>query len=181
MKLLLDTGVLGQVCHPRKHDDVRAWLQRAVRTHAAIVSEFADYELRRPPRCPGQSIAKTVATNRGVRHGMTAALRVPERARMTRRRYTEEAMPMTVRGHVRSGRLVVDVPTDLPEGSEVELTTGLVRSDPVRDALAAAPAGPSLTPEEQARLEAIAARGAVGAVPHDEIMRRLEERQRREP
>jgi predicted nucleic acid-binding protein len=47
MRLLLDTGVLGQVCHPRKHDDVRAWLQRAVRVHAAIVSEFADYELRR--------------------------------------------------------------------------------------------------------------------------------------
>ena len=30
---------------------------------------------------------------------------------------------MTVPGHVRSGRLVVDVPTDLPEGSEVELVT----------------------------------------------------------
>jgi hypothetical protein len=30
---------------------------------------------------------------------------------------------MTVRGHVRSGRLVVDTPTDLPEGSEVELVT----------------------------------------------------------
>jgi hypothetical protein len=41
-------------------------------------------------------------------------------------------MPMTVRGHVRSGRLVVDVPTDLPEGSEVELLTGRVKSDPVR-------------------------------------------------
>ena len=27
---------------------------------------------------------------------------------------------MTVRGHVTNGRLVVDVPTDLPEGSEVE-------------------------------------------------------------
>ena len=88
---------------------------------------------------------------------------------------------MTVRGHVRSGRLVVDVPTDLPEGSEVELTTGQVRSDPVREALAAAPAGPPLTPEEQARVEAIAARGAAGGVAHHEIMRRLEERQRREP
>jgi hypothetical protein len=30
---------------------------------------------------------------------------------------------MTVRGHVKSGRLVVDVPTDLPEGTEVELVT----------------------------------------------------------
>ena len=28
---------------------------------------------------------------------------------------------MTVRGHVISGRLVVDVPTDLPEGTVVEL------------------------------------------------------------
>jgi hypothetical protein len=32
-------------------------------------------------------------------------------------------MAMTVRGHVTNGRLVVDVPTDLPEGSEVELVT----------------------------------------------------------
>jgi hypothetical protein len=30
---------------------------------------------------------------------------------------------MTVRGHVTNGRLVVDVPTDLPEGTEVELVT----------------------------------------------------------
>jgi hypothetical protein len=28
---------------------------------------------------------------------------------------------MTVRGHVTNGRLVVDAPTDLPEGTEVEL------------------------------------------------------------
>jgi hypothetical protein len=90
-------------------------------------------------------------------------------------------MPMTVRGHVRSGGLVVDVPTDLPEGSEVELVKGMVRSDPVREALANAPAGPPLTTEEQSRLEAVAARGPVGAVPHDEIMRRLEERPRRAP
>jgi hypothetical protein len=32
-------------------------------------------------------------------------------------------MPMTVRGHVISGRLVVDVPTDLPDGTEVELVS----------------------------------------------------------
>ena len=30
---------------------------------------------------------------------------------------------MTVRGHVTNGRLVVDVPTDLPEGTEVELVS----------------------------------------------------------
>lgn len=28
---------------------------------------------------------------------------------------------MTLKGHVKSGRLIVDVPTDLPEGTEVEL------------------------------------------------------------
>ena len=47
MNLLLDTGVLGQTCHPRKHAEVRAWFRRAVREHTFIVSELADYELRR--------------------------------------------------------------------------------------------------------------------------------------
>jgi predicted nucleic acid-binding protein len=47
VKLLLDTGVLGQVCHPRKHHDVRSWFRRAVREHEFLISEVADYELRR--------------------------------------------------------------------------------------------------------------------------------------
>jgi predicted nucleic acid-binding protein len=47
VRLLLDTGVLGQIVHPRKHDDVRAWLRGAVRTHVVMISELADYELRR--------------------------------------------------------------------------------------------------------------------------------------
>jgi predicted nucleic acid-binding protein len=47
VKLLLDTGVLGQICHPRKHVDVRSWFRRAIREHAFLVSELADYELRR--------------------------------------------------------------------------------------------------------------------------------------
>jgi predicted nucleic acid-binding protein len=47
VKLLLDTGVLGQICHPRKHADVRAWFRAAVRAHAFLLSEVADYELRR--------------------------------------------------------------------------------------------------------------------------------------
>ena len=34
---------------------------------------------------------------------------------------------MTVRGHVTNGRLVVDVPTDLPEGTEVELVSAIDR------------------------------------------------------
>jgi len=61
---------------------------------------------------------------------------------------------MTVRGHVTNGRLVVDVPTDLPEGTEVDLVA-------VTDAVeVAAPAdGPldiigyveRMTPEERAQ------------------------------
>ena len=47
MKLLLDTGVLGQICHPRKHPEVRAWFRQAVQEHALLISEVADYELRR--------------------------------------------------------------------------------------------------------------------------------------
>lgn len=47
MRLLLDTSVLGRVCHPRKHLDVRAWFLRAALDHEMLLSEVADYELRR--------------------------------------------------------------------------------------------------------------------------------------
>ena len=47
MKLLLDTGVVGQICHPRKHEDVRGWFAAAVSQHDFLISEVADYELRR--------------------------------------------------------------------------------------------------------------------------------------
>lgn len=47
MRILLDTGVLGQVCHPRKYGEVRSWFRRAVAEHEILLSEFADYELRR--------------------------------------------------------------------------------------------------------------------------------------
>ncbi len=47
MKLLLDTGVLGFLCHPRKHEDVREWLWDAIVLHELRVPEVADYELRR--------------------------------------------------------------------------------------------------------------------------------------
>ena len=47
MRLLLDTGVLGQICHPRKHLDVRIWFGQAVYEHDMLLSEVADYELRR--------------------------------------------------------------------------------------------------------------------------------------
>jgi predicted nucleic acid-binding protein len=44
---LLDTGLLGQICHPRKHADVRSWFRDRIAVHAFLVSELADYELRR--------------------------------------------------------------------------------------------------------------------------------------
>lgn len=47
MKLILDTGILGQVVHPRKHREVRQWLADAVLEHDVLVSEVCDYELRR--------------------------------------------------------------------------------------------------------------------------------------
>jgi predicted nucleic acid-binding protein len=47
MKLLLDTGVVGQICHPRKHENVRRWFANAVDQHDFLISEVADYELRR--------------------------------------------------------------------------------------------------------------------------------------
>lgn len=47
MRLLLDTGVVGQICHPRKHQDVRRWFVAAVSQHDFLISEVADYELRR--------------------------------------------------------------------------------------------------------------------------------------
>jgi predicted nucleic acid-binding protein len=47
VKLLLDTGVLGQVCHPRRYHDVRAWCRQAATAHEVLIPEVADYELRR--------------------------------------------------------------------------------------------------------------------------------------
>jgi toxin FitB len=47
VRLLLDTAVVGEICHPRKYDDVRAWFGRAASAHEILLSEVADYELRR--------------------------------------------------------------------------------------------------------------------------------------
>jgi predicted nucleic acid-binding protein len=47
VRLLLDTAVVGEICHPRKYDDVRAWFARAAAAHEILLSEVADYELRR--------------------------------------------------------------------------------------------------------------------------------------
>jgi len=48
---MLDTGVLGAICHPRKHRDVQAWFRSLLahrpRPHDFLLPEIADYELRR--------------------------------------------------------------------------------------------------------------------------------------
>jgi hypothetical protein len=53
-----------------------------------------------------------------------------------------------LKAHVRGGRLVLDEPTDLPEGTEVELT--IVEDD-------------DFTPEERARLDAALERSVAQA------------------
>ena len=47
MKLLLDSNVIGKICHPTKHQDVRVWFGAAVREHEVLLPEVGDYELRR--------------------------------------------------------------------------------------------------------------------------------------
>lgn len=47
MRIVLDTGILGQVVHPRRYTEVREWLGRVVAAHEVLVSEVCDYELRR--------------------------------------------------------------------------------------------------------------------------------------
>ena len=47
MRLILDTGVLGRVVHPRKHAEAKQWLAVVVGAHEVLVSEVCDYELRR--------------------------------------------------------------------------------------------------------------------------------------
>jgi len=68
-----------------------------------------------------------------------------------------------LRGHVESGRIVLDEPMDLPDGTEVEIA---VADDD------------EMTPEERAEIEASidvgleqAARGEL--MPADEVLRRL--------
>ena len=60
---------------------------------------------------------------------------------------------MNVRARVRNGRLIVDEPTDLPDGTEVEL----IAVGPVESALAAArPSDEPLSADEAAELAELA-------------------------
>jgi hypothetical protein len=69
---------------------------------------------------------------------------------------------LTVRARVRNGRLVLDEPTDLPEGAEVQLEA--ISDDPPWD----------LTPEQRAELKArISGADRGESVPAAEIFARL--------
>jgi predicted nucleic acid-binding protein len=46
--IVLDTGPLGKIAHPRPNQEIAAWLNRVVASGAlVIIPEIADYELRR--------------------------------------------------------------------------------------------------------------------------------------
>jgi hypothetical protein len=71
-----------------------------------------------------------------------------------------------LRGHVESGRIIVDEPMDLPDGTEVEIA---VADDD------------DMTPEERAELDASIDRGLEQAargegIPAEEMLRRLRAR-----
>ena len=45
--ILLDTGPLGKIAHPRPNPEAAAWLKRVVASGALVIlPEIADYELR---------------------------------------------------------------------------------------------------------------------------------------
>ena len=72
-------------------------------------------------------------------------------------------MSMTVRARVRNGRLTLDEPTDLPEGTEVELVAMDADEEPW-----------DLSPEQEAELtDRMAGAERVELVPADEVFARL--------
>lgn len=74
-------------------------------------------------------------------------------------------MAMTVRARVRNGRLIVDEPTDLPEGTELEL----VATPPDEDW--------ELTPEQAAELrESIAQADRGELIRGEDVLRELRSR-----
>jgi hypothetical protein len=79
-------------------------------------------------------------------------------------------MVIHVRAHVRNGRLVVDEPTDLPDGTEIDLAG---EPPDVSDVLAGKRQAPAadepLSPEESEKLRAAASGPRVS---HDEVKRK---------
>jgi hypothetical protein len=50
VRLLLDTAVVGEICHPRKYDDVRAWFARAAAAHENVTVRGRHSTRRSPAR-----------------------------------------------------------------------------------------------------------------------------------
>ena len=47
-RIVLDTGPLGRICHPRPNREIADWLERLLREGAIVyIPEIADYEVRR--------------------------------------------------------------------------------------------------------------------------------------
>ena len=46
LKLLLDTGVLSEICHGKVERPVRGWFERISQRHDVLLSDVADYEVR---------------------------------------------------------------------------------------------------------------------------------------
>ena len=79
---------------------------------------------------------------------------------------------ITVRAYVRNGRLIVDEPTDLPDGTEIDL----VADDASAWLRAAPPTDEPLPAEQIEQLRAIRSRGAY--VSHEDVRTKLRTRQR---
>ena len=47
LRLLLDTGVLSEICHGRGPKPVRGWFEHISLRHDVLLSDVADYEARR--------------------------------------------------------------------------------------------------------------------------------------
>jgi hypothetical protein len=80
------------------------------------------------------------------------------------RKYYTSSMGLTLKARVRSGRLIMDEPIDLPEGTEVELVP--------------ADSGDALDEQDRARLNAALERSAAQfragqGIPADEALRRI--------
>jgi hypothetical protein len=79
---------------------------------------------------------------------------------------------ITVRAHVRNGRLIVDEPTDLPDGTEIDL----VADDVAAWLRAAPPTDEPLSAEQIEQLRAIRSRGDY--VSHEDVRTKVRARQR---
>ena len=64
--IVLDTGPLGRIAHPRPNRDVAGWFERHLRRGAVfVIPEIADYELRREFLRAGLQVSLTMLDSLG--------------------------------------------------------------------------------------------------------------------